>query len=201
MPEAWTAVDDYMDAHVLGAQAAPADASVAPNQGALLALLVRISGARRVLEIGTLHGYSTTWLARDADEVITIEADAAHADVARANLERAGVSDRVEVRTGAALDILPGLHGPFDLVFIDADKEHHAEYLEWAVRLGRSGTVIVADNVVRAGAVLDAASDDPRVQGVRRLFAALDDHAELDATALQTVGRKGWDGFVLAVVR
>jgi predicted O-methyltransferase YrrM len=201
VPERWTAVDDYLDAHVLGGRTGPQDASVAPNQAALLGLLVKISGAQRVLEIGTLQGYSTEWLARDADEVVTIESDPANAELARANLERAGVADWVEVRVGAALDVLPELHGPFDLVFIDADKEHHAEYLDWAIRLGRSGTVIVADNVVREGAVLDASSDDPRVQGVRRFFDALDGHPELDATALQTVGRKGWDGFVLAVVR
>ena len=212
-PERWRAVDEYLDG-VLG----PADpaldaalaanataglpaADVAPNQGALLAVLVRISGARRVLEIGTLGGYSTIWLARSAEEVVTIEADGEFAAVARANLERACVSDRVDVRVGPALDVLAELAGPFDLVFIDADKERHDDYLRAALRLARPGTVIVADNVVRGGAVVDPASDDPRVQGVRRFLAALAAEPRLEATALQTVGAKGWDGFALARVR
>lgn len=212
-PERWRAVDEYLEAALrpedpaldaaLAANAAaglPA-ADVAPNQGALLALLVRIAGARRVLEIGTLGGYSTIWLARAAEWVVAIEADAANAAVARANLERAGVGDRVEVRVGLALDVLGELDGPFDLVFIDADKEHHDDYLRAALRLARPGTVIVADNVVRGGAITDPASDDPRVQGVRRFFDVLAAEPRLEATALQTVGAKGWDGFALARVR
>jgi predicted O-methyltransferase YrrM len=209
VPERWRAVDEYLDAVLrpedaalnaalaAGAAAGLPAHDVAPNQGALLALLARIAGARRVLEIGTLGGYSAIWLARAAQAVVTIEVDADYAAIARANLDRAGVGERVEVLVGPALDVLAELDGPFDLVFIDADKQHHDEYLRWALRLARTGTVIVADNVVRDGAIADPASDDPRVQGVRRFFELVAAEPRLEATAVQTVGVKGWDGFAL----
>ena len=169
--------------------------------------LARISGARRILEIGTLGGTSTIWLARalPADgRLVTLEADPTHAAVARANIAAAGLAGRVELRQGPALQLLPGIAadglGPFDLVFIDADKPNNPHYLDWALRLARPGTVILADNVVRDGAVLDAAGTDARVQGVRRFAEMLAAEPRLAATAMQTVGAKGWDGFVLAVV-
>ena len=203
------APDPTLDA-VLAANAAaglPAH-DVSPSQGKLLHLLARIAGARAVLEIGTLGAYSTTWLARalPADGVVvTLEADARHAEVARANLARAGVASRVELRVGAALETLPLLAAergtPFDLVFIDADKRSNVAYLDWALRLARPGAAIVIDNVVRDGAVLDASSADESVRGVRALAERLADEPRIDATALQTVGGKGWDGFVLALVR
>ena len=216
----WTAVERWLDAHliapdptldaVLAANAAaglPAH-DVSPSQGKLLHLLARIAGARAVLEIGTLGAYSTIWLARalPADGVVvTLEADARHAEVARANLARAGVASRVELRVGAALETLPLLAAerrtPFDLVFIDADKRSNVAYLDWALRLARPGAAIVVDNVVRDGAVLDASSADESVRGVRALAERLADEPRIDATALQTVGGKGWDGFVLALVR
>lgn len=216
----WTAVERWLDAHliapdptldaVLAANAAaglPAH-DVSPSQGKLLHLLARIAGARAVLEIGTLGAYSTIWLARalPADGVVvTLEADARHAEVARANLARAGVASRVELRVGAALETLPLLaaerRAPFDLVFIDADKRSNVAYLDWALRLARPGAAIVIDNVVRDGAVLDASSADESVRGVRALAERLADEPRIDATALQTVGGKGWDGFVLALVR
>ena len=203
------APDPTLDA-VLAANAAaglPAH-DVSPSQGKLLHLLARIAGARAVLEIGTLGAYSTIWLARalPADGVVvTLEADARHAEVARANLARAGVASRVELRVGAALETLPLLAAerrtPFDLVFIDADKRSNVAYLDWALRLARPGAAIVVDNVVRDGAVLDASSADESVRGVRALAERLADEPRIDATALQTVGGKGWDGFVLALVR
>ena len=216
----WTAVERWLDAQliapdptldaVLAANAAaglPAY-DVSPSQGKLLYLLARIAGARAVLEIGTLGAYSTIWLARalPADGVVvTLEADARHAEVARANLARAGVASRVELRVGAALETLPLLaaerRAPFDLVFIDADKRSNVAYLDWALRLARPGAAIVIDNVVRDGAVLDASSADESVRGVRALAERLADEPRIDATALQTVGGKGWDGFVLALVR
>ncbi|MFJ8046169.1 O-methyltransferase [Kitasatospora sp. NPDC096147] len=217
--QTWTAVDDYFDgllveedealrAAVAATEAADLPAhQVAPNQGKLLHLLATISGARRILEIGTLGGYSTIWLARalPADgRLVTLEADPRCAEVATANLTRAGIADRVDLREGPALDTLPTLaadgHGPFDLVFIDADKPANPAYLEWALRLTRPGSLIIGDNVVRDGAVTDAASDDPRVQGVRTFTELIAAHPRLTATALQTVGSKGYDGFVLALV-
>jgi predicted O-methyltransferase YrrM len=211
----WDDVDAYIDEHLIGedpvltgalARAAAAGLpahDVAPNQGKLLHLLARLAGARRILELGTLAGYSTIWLARALPEdgrLITLEADAGYAEVARANLEAAGLADRVEVRVGAALDTLPDLEGPFDLVFLDADKQRTPEYLEWALRLTRPGSLIVADNVVRDGELADADSDDPRVQGVRRFMELLGAASNVTATAIQTVGSKGWDGFALALV-
>ena len=180
---------------------------VSAPQGKLLELLARLQRARSILEVGTLGGYSTIWLARGlvADgRLVTLEAEERYAAVARANLHRAGVAGVVDVRVGPALETLPHLEAegvaPFDLIFIDADKAEYPEYLEWALRLSRPGTLIVADNVVRRGAVLERASDDPRVQGVRRFFELVARERRLDATALQTVGSKGYDGFALALV-
>ncbi|WP_436498074.1 O-methyltransferase [Actinokineospora sp. HUAS TT18] len=210
----WDAVDDYFterlvpDAaeHVLAASDAAAlpAINVAPNQGKLLHLFARMAGARRVLEIGTLGGYSTIWLARAlpvGGEVVTIEHDARYAEVARANVAEAGVADRVDVHVGEALAVLPELTGPFDLVFIDADKVNNPHYFAWALRLSRPGTVIVVDNVVRGGAVVDADSIDPSVVGTRAVIDLMAEDPRVDATALQTVGGKGWDGFALALVR
>ncbi|AEG45478.1 O-methyltransferase [Isoptericola variabilis] len=181
---------------------------VAPNQGAFLALLAQVAGARRVLELGTLAGYSTIWLARAVGaqgRVTTVELDPRHADVARQNLERAGVADRVDVEVGPALEVVGRLADegvePYDLVFIDADKANMPAYLELALRLTRSGSVIVGDNVVRGGRVADAADDDPNVRGARAFLQAIGSDPRLDGTALQTVGSKGWDGFAVARVR
>ena len=216
----WTAVDDYivsslfsddptLDA-VLAAnrdQGLPA-IDVSAAQGKFLSLLARIRGARRVLEIGTLGGYSTIWMARGlpADgRIVTLELEPHHAKVARSNFERAGVSDKIDVRVGPALQSLAALAdenvGSFDLIFIDADKPNNANYLEWAVKLSRPGTVIVLDNVVRGGKVVDGASADANVKGARGGFDFFRSHPHLEATSLQTVGLKGWDGFVLARVK
>ncbi|SDT68078.1 O-methyltransferase [Jiangella sp. DSM 45060] len=211
----WSAVDRYIGEHLLGADPVLDDAlrdsdaaglpaiNVAPNQGKFLHLLTLIAGARRVLEIGTLGGYSTIWLARalPADgRLVTLEADPAHAEVATANLRRAGLLDRVDVKVGPALDTLPHLEGPFDLVFIDADKPSNRDYVGWALRLARRGTVIVVDNVVRGGRVIDATTGDAAVDGTRRLFEYVATEPRLSATAVQTIGGKGYDGFLLAVV-
>lgn len=215
----WAAVDRYVtdllvppDASLdatLGANAAAAlpPHDVSPAMGRLLQLLARAQGARAILEIGTLGGYSTIWLARalpDGGRLITLEADASHAEVARANIERAGLGGTVELRLGRALDTLPQLaaegRGPFDLIFIDADKQHNPDYLTWALKLSRRGSLIIADNVVRHGAVVDAASDDPSVRGVRRFIELLAAEPRVSATVIQTVGSKGYDGFVIALV-
>jgi predicted O-methyltransferase YrrM len=176
-------------------------------------LIARLAGARRVLEIGTLGGYSTTWLARavpEDGEVVTCEYEPRHAEVARENLARAGVGGKVSVRVGPALETLPRLEaedaGPFDLVFIDADKENNRHYVEWALRLARPGTVIIVDNVVRGGSVLreDLPAQDPEaaaIAGTRDALALLGSDSRLEATAVQTVGAKGWDGFAFAVVK
>ncbi|NIJ20085.1 putative O-methyltransferase YrrM [Sphingomonas naasensis] len=180
---------------------------VAPVQGKLLHLLARIAGARRILEIGTLGGYSTIWLARalpPEGRLVTLELEPHHATVAEANLARAGVADRCAIRVGPAADSLAALQeeaqAPFDLVFIDADKEGNVAYLRAALVLSRPGTVIVVDNVVRAGGVLDPASDDPRIIGTRALYDAVAAEPRLSATALQTIGAKPWDGFLIALV-
>ena len=180
---------------------------VSAPQGKLIHLMARMMGARKALEIGALGGYSTIWLASalpDDGRLITLEQNAKHAEVARRNVARAGLSGKVEIRTGAALETLPKIEaerlGPFDFVFIDADKVNNAAYLEWALRLSRPGTAIVVDNVVRDGEVADARSGDPDVVGVRRMFELMAREPRLSATAIQTVGAKGWDGFALAVV-
>lgn len=179
---------------------------VSPLQGKLLHLLARMQGARRILEIGTLGGYSTIWLASalPADgQLVTLEYVQEHAAVARTNIAAAGLADKVQIRIGAALDILPQLREqpPFDLVFIDADKPNYPGYVDWAVRLTRPGSAIVLDNVVRRGAVVDADSNDPNVDGTRAALRWLGQHPRLQTTAVQTVGAKGWDGFALAIVQ
>jgi predicted O-methyltransferase YrrM len=200
----WVEVDRYIADQLLGDAPVPASGGlpahdVSPPQGALLELLARLMGARAILEIGTLAGYSTLWLARalpPGGRLVTLEADPRHAEIARANL-----GDAADVIVGPALETLPTLTGPFDLVFIDADKRSNPEYLRWALRLSRPGTLIVADNVVRGGAVVDGSSADPSVVGVRRFFAAVAAEPRLRATAIQTVGAKGYDGFALALVQ
>jgi len=213
----WKAVDHYLtdlftpadaalDAALSGSAASGLpDIQVSAPQGKLLHLLARAIGAGRILEIGTLGGYSTIWLARALPEggrVITLEVNEKHAAVARANVERAGLANRVEVRLGAALDALPTLAGgdAFDFTFIDADKPNIPEYFDWAVRLARAGALIVVDNVVRDGAVIDAASRDSAVIGVRRFNEAVAADPRVSATTIQTVGGKGYDGFALALV-
>ena len=217
--ERWTAVDRYLEYHLLEAddeliavRGACAAAGLPPiavsaTQGKLLFVVAKAMGARRILEIGTLGGYSGIWLARALPpdgRLVTREIDPAHAAVARANFERAGVASRVELREGDALELIWDLasdgHEPFDLVFIDADKPRLAEYFDWAVRLSRRGGLIIADNVVRDGAVADPSSEDPSVLGVRRFLASLDFDRRVAATAIQTVGDKGYDGFAAAVV-
>ena len=217
--ELWTDVDHYfndllvppdpaLDAALVDNAAAGLPAiDVSPTQGKLLNLLARMQRSQKILEIGTLGGYSTIWLARALPEggrVVTLEFDPHHAKTATENLRKAGVLDRVEILVGRAIDSLPTLEHsaatPFDLIFIDADKESYTEYLEWALKLSRVGTVIVADNVVREGKVVDAECPDPMVQGVRRFTERLAAEPRLSATVLQTVGMKGYDGFALAVV-
>lgn len=181
--------------------------AVAPNEGKLLHLLARAIAARNILEVGTLGGYSAIWLARalPADgRLLTLEFDPKHAEVARANIARAGLADRVEVRVGRALDQLPKIAaeglGPFDLVFVDADKQSSPEYFQWALKLARVGGLIIVDNVVRDGKVVDANSNDPSIQGVRRMSELIAGEPRVSATVIQTVGSKGYDGFAIAVV-
>lgn len=198
--------DALIAAREAGAAAGMPAIEVSAQHGRLLSLLARLCGARRILEVGTLAGYSAICLARGAGpdgRIVTLEYEPRHAEVARTNLDRAGVGDRVEILVGAALDTLPTLAGrdPFDLAFIDADKENNAAYVEWAIRLGRPGTVIVVDNIARMGRVLDPAPDDRQAQAVRETLAMMGDHPRLDTAAIQTVGAKSWDGFALAVVR
>lgn len=218
--EQWSAVDAHLidelvteDDALAGARRSEREHGLPPieitaNQGAFLAMLVQIAGAHRVLELGTLAGYSTIWLARAVGpdgRVVTVELDARHAQVAQANLERAGVAERVDVEVGSALDVVAGLADqgadPFDFAFLDADKANMPAYLELVLRVMRPGGVIVADNVVRGGRVVDPSSTDPDVQGVREFLHAMGSDPRLDATALQTVGSKGWDGFAVARVR
>jgi predicted O-methyltransferase YrrM len=172
----------------------------------MLMLLAQMAGAKHILEVGTLGGYSTIWLARALPvdgQLVSLEIDPDYAKVARENLDRAGLGRKVEILTGAALDSLNNMRAtmPFDFIFIDADKQNNVNYVEQAIRLGRSGATIIVDNVVRDGGVLDASSDDERIVGTRKLFEYIADHARLDATAIQTVGDKGWDGFLLARLR
>jgi predicted O-methyltransferase YrrM len=182
--------------------------SVTPQQGKFLNLLARSMAARSILEIGTLGGYSTIWLARaltPGGRLVTLEIDSAHADVARRNMARAGVSDRVDLILGPALETLPRLaaehRGPFDLIFIDADKVNYPDYLTWSLRLSRHGTLIIADNVVRDGAIVKPDSEDENVRAVRRFNDRLAAEPRLDATVIQTVGGKGYDGFAIAMVK
>jgi predicted O-methyltransferase YrrM len=172
----------------------------------MLMLLAQMAGARHILEVGTLGGYSTIWLARalpDDGQLVSLEIDTDHAKVARENLDRAGLSRKVQIVTGAAFESLRNMQlpVPFDFIFIDADKQNNVNYVEQAIRLARSGATIIVDNVVRDGGVLDASSDDDRIIGTRNLFEHIANHPRLDATAIQTVGDKGWDGFLLARLR
>src|SRR5260221_7773833 len=214
----WDSVDDYFGERLLGADPildAVLDASragglpeiaVAPNQGALLNILARAVGAKRILEVGTLGGYSTIWLARALPKdgkLITLEVDKKHAEVARKNFERAGLADRIEVRVGKGIDLLPKVAAekgaPFDLVFIDADKPSTGAYFDWALKLTRPGSLIIVDNVVRGGAVV-ADSLDANAKGVRSLADQLAGEKRVKATVIQTVGVKGYDGLAIAVV-
>ncbi|MER9445854.1 O-methyltransferase [Mesorhizobium sp. M0340] len=215
----WASVDDYIVEALFDADPAldvvlaanhdhglPA-IDVSPAQGKLLSLLARMQGAKKVLEIGTLGGYSTIWMARALPvdgKVVTLELDPHHASVARSNFERAGVSDRVELRVGPALQSLAALAaenaGPFDFIFIDADKPNNPHYLSWAMRLSRPGTVIVCDNVIRDGAVVNEDGRDANVEGARAAFSFIGGDKRLEGTAIQTVGAKGYDGFAIAIV-
>jgi predicted O-methyltransferase YrrM len=216
----WTAVDRYisdtlipadpvLEAALTASKKAGLPAiAVAPNQGKLLMILAQAIGARSILEIGSLGGYSTIWLARGLPpdgRLVTLEFDPKHAEVARANIARAGLEDKVELRLGKALDTLPELAaeglGPFDFIFIDADKGNYPGYLEWAVKLSRPGTLIIGDNVVREGGVIDADNSDSSVQGVRKMNEIIAAEPRLLATAIQTVGSKGYDGFMIAIVK
>ena len=217
--EQWTAVDEYITDlfvpfdHALDAalqasiEAGLPPHNVTPSQGKLLAILAQAIGTRSILEIGTLGGYSTIWLARSlppGGKLITLEANPKHAEVARKNISHAGLADVVEVRVGQALDTLPQLAAEspelFDLVFIDADKSNNTAYFEWALKLTRSGSLIIADNVVRDGAVIDPNSSDKSVQGVQEFNALLAADSRVNATVIQTVGSKGYDGFAIALV-
>ncbi len=215
----WQQVDRYLGEALVPEDAALRDAvaasdaaglpaiQVAPNQGRMLELLARALGARRILELGTLGGYSTIWLARGlapGGRVVTIEYDSHHAEVARATFARAGLADTVDLRVGAAVEVLPRLAAeggePFDLVFVDADKASLPEYFTWSLRLARPGALIIVDNVVREGEVADASSADPAVRGVRRMNELIAAESRVSATAIQTVGGKGYDGFALILV-
>lgn len=217
--ETWNTVDRYFtqllvrpDAAIEAAAAESEKAglpaiAVSPNLGKMLMLLAQMIGARNVLEVGTLGGYSTIWLARalpSGGKIVTLEANEKHAQIARKNFERAGVNNVIELRMGQAVDSLAQLasekRGPFDLIFIDADKEHNTEYFQWGMKLSRPGSLIVVDNVVRDGKVVDAASSDKSVQGVRRCNEAMAAEKRVVVTALQTVGSKGYDGFAIARV-
>jgi predicted O-methyltransferase YrrM len=215
----WTAVDQYftdlliprdeaLEATLKASAAAGLPSiAVSPNQGKLLMLLAKMCGARNILEIGTLGGYSTIWLARalpPGGKLITLEYEPRHAEVARANFARAGLSQTIEQRLGRAIDLLPLIHseqrGPFDLIFIDADKPSTADYFDWSLKLSRPGSVIIVDNVVRKGGVIDPESDDSSVQGIRKFNERLAREKRVSATAMQTVGSKGYDGFAIALV-
>ena len=217
--ETWTSVDRYITDLLVPADPAleaalrdSADAglphiNVTPNLGKLLWMLARIQGSRNILEIGTLGGYSTIWLARALPEdgkLVTLELDPKHAEIARKNFARAGLTDRIELRLGKALDSLAHLQaerrGPFDLTFIDADKPNNTNYFQWALKLSRKGSIIIVDNVVRDGQVINAASTDASVQGVRQFNDMLASETRVSATALQTVGSKGYDGLAIVLV-
>lgn len=213
----WTDVEEYLSAAVVrpgpeldrairsAVDAGMPAIEVAPNAGKLLKLLVQLSGARRVLEIGTLAGFSTIWMAQglpDDGRLVTCEYLPLHAEVARGNVDAAGVGHKVDIRVGPALDTLPLLTGgeAFDLVFIDADKQNDSNYLDWAIRLGRPGTVIIMDNVIWEGAILDNSIDEINAPGITAALEMMGNDPRLDATAIQTVGSKGWDGFAIARV-
>src|SRR6266850_189723 len=217
--EQWTAVEGYIGQTLVKEDKALADAladskaaglpgiQVTPNLGKLLMLFARMVGAKRILEVGTLGGYSTIWLARGlakGGRLITLELDAKHIEVAQKNLARAGVADVVEIIRGAALETLPRVAkaggGAFDLIFIDADKENTAEYVEWALKMSRSGTVIIVDNVVRDGKVIDATSGDAQTKGMRRFYEKMAGDSRIDMTAIQTVSSKRYDGFAIGIV-
>jgi len=217
MQQKWSAVDEYLAQQLLpddevltqilanNRRAGLPEIDVSPMQGQLLALLVRMTHAKRVLEIGTLGAYSTVWMARELPsdgELLTLEFDALHAAIARENIEFAGLTRQVKVKEGPALETLESLgeRPPFDLIFIDADKPNNPNYLKWALHYSRPGTLIIGDNVVRDGEVTNPSSTDDRVQGVRKFIEMIGDNPRLTATAMQTVGTKGWDGFTLAWV-
>jgi predicted O-methyltransferase YrrM len=220
----WTSVDEFLTDTLVHPDRALEEAvqantkaglpaiDVAPNQGKFLHLLARIHDARRILEVGTLGGYSTIWLARAlpvSGSLVTLELDPTHASVAASNINRAGLSSLVDIRVGPALESLAALHAdllaqkipPFDLIFLDADKPNNPVYLEWALKLSRPGTIIIGDNVIRDGAILDKDSTDPPTAGTRTFLEHLGKHPRLDATAIQTVGSKGYDGFAIALVK
>jgi predicted O-methyltransferase YrrM len=217
--ELWGRVDDYIvdklvdeDGALSGALAANAAANlpamdVSAAQGKFLNLMVRITGAKRVLELGTLGGYSTIWMGKALPEgghLVTLEFDPRHATVARRNIDNAGLREKVTIHVGPAAQTLPTIAAagpePFDFIFIDADKPNNPIYLDWAIRLSRPGTVIILDNVIRDGKILDPQNDDPRIIGTRAAYDLIGHHPRLQATALQTVGAKGWDGFAMAIV-
>ncbi|MDF2625730.1 MAG: methyltransferase [Kosakonia cowanii] len=217
MQQKWSAVDEYLAQQLLpddevltqilanNRRAGLPEIDVSPMQGQLLALLVRMTHAKRILEIGTLGAYSTVWMARELPsdgELLTLEFDALHAAIARENIEFAGLTRQVKVKEGPALETLESLgeRPPFDLIFIDADKPNNPNYLKWALHYSRPGTLIIGDNVVRDGEVTNPSSTDDRVQGVRKFIQMIGDNPRLTATAMQTVGTKGWDGFTLAWV-
>lgn len=217
MQQKWSAVDEYLAQQLLpddevltqilanNRRAGLPEIDVSPMQGQLLALLVSMTHAKRILEIGTLGAYSTVWMARELPsdgELLTLEFDALHAAIARENIEFAGLTRQVKVKEGPALETLESLgeRPPFDLIFIDADKPNNPNYLKWALHYSRPGTLIIGDNVVRDGEVTNPSSTDDRVQGVRKFIEMIGDNPHLTATAMQTVGTKGWDGFTLAWV-
>lgn len=216
----WTAVDDYISDHLIGEDTIQQETlaanrkaglpaiDVSPAQGKMLQLLAQGARAKRILEIGTLGGYSTIWLARALPEngiVVTLELEDSFAQIARANISHSGLGDKVEVIAGEAIGSLSALDhkgtDPFDFVFIDADKQNYVPYLEHAIRLSRPGAMVLFDNVVREGEILNRDSDDPKVPGTRALYEVLHNHPQVDATAVQTVGSKKWDGFLLAITR
>jgi len=212
----WTEVDQYfmselqvsdplMDSVLKANSEAELPAiDVSPNQGKFLSLLAQLKGAKRILEIGTLGGYSTIWLARALPEdghLVTLEYSEKHAKVAAKNIQNAGMDRKVEIKVGAALDTLPTIEGEFDFIFIDADKQNNANYLKWALELSQPGAVIITDNVVRGGKVIDNNSGDESVQGVRYFVDMLSKEPRIDSTVVQTVGSKGYDGFVMGIVK
>ncbi|MEI5906949.1 O-methyltransferase [Bacillus spongiae] len=220
MNKQWSEVDHYITHHLIKEDATLEEVleankaaglpavDVAPNQAKFLYILALIKGAKRILEIGTLGGYSTIWLAKALPKdgkLLTLEYNPKHVEVATANITNAGVADLVDIITGPALDTLSSLYynesSKFDLIFIDADKENNAEYLKWAIKLSKKGTVIIGDNVVRKGEVTNSSSSDRKVQGIRRYYEALGQTPNLISTAIQTVGEKGYDGFSIGVVK